>query len=88
MILEGLAAGCSVVASAVGGAPSLVGEFGRLLPPSDAAALGTALEAAVRDDEPTRERAMQAAARFDWSVVGPKLVGATLTVPLTVPRAR
>jgi glycosyltransferase involved in cell wall biosynthesis len=62
-ILEAMAAGLPVVASAVGGVPELVvdGETGLLVPPDDVAALAAALERLVR--EPERRRRMGDAGR-------------------------
>jgi sugar transferase (PEP-CTERM/EpsH1 system associated) len=50
-ILEAMASGLAVVATAVGGNPELVidGECGRLVPPSDPAAMARALAAYVHD---------------------------------------
>ena len=62
-IIEAMAAGLPVVASAVGGVPELVvdGETGILVPPRDPEALAAALAALVTDRE--RCRTMGAAAR-------------------------
>jgi glycosyltransferase involved in cell wall biosynthesis len=45
IVLEALAAGCPIVATAVGGVPSAVrdGDTGRLVPPRDPAALADAI---------------------------------------------
>jgi len=62
-ILEAMAAGCPVVATAVGGNPELVreGETGFLTPPGDAAALAGRIERLLEDDGLRAE--MGAAAR-------------------------
>ena len=62
-IVEAMAAGRPVVATAVGGVPDAVveGETGFLVPPSQPEPLANALEALLRD--PTRREAMGAAAR-------------------------
>jgi glycosyltransferase involved in cell wall biosynthesis len=62
-IVEAMAAGRPVVATAVGGVPDAVveGETGFLVPPSQPEPLASALEALLRD--PTRREAMGAAAR-------------------------
>jgi glycosyltransferase involved in cell wall biosynthesis len=87
VVLEGLAAGCAVVASAVGGIGELLGDAGWLLPPGNAEALATALREAGDDQGPEpaprakmRTRALLRAHRFDWSVVAPQILGA-LTAP-------
>ncbi|MBK7189436.1 MAG: glycosyltransferase [bacterium] len=70
-ILEYMAHGLPVVATAVGGTPELIGpENGLLVPPSDPAALASALRQLV--DDPVRRRAMGDAAAsriratFSW----------------------
>jgi glycosyltransferase involved in cell wall biosynthesis len=62
-ILEAMACGRPVIASAVGGVPEQVvdGETGLLVPPRDATALGEALITLLRD--PDRRRAFGAAGR-------------------------
>jgi glycosyltransferase involved in cell wall biosynthesis len=62
-ILEAMAAGLPVVASAVGGIPEVVvdGETGLLVPPRDAAALAEALRRLL--DDPELRRQMGAAGR-------------------------
>lgn len=61
VVLEALAAGLPVVATAVGGVPELIhdGENGWLAPPADAAGLASALAAALADPG---ERARRGAA--------------------------
>ena len=63
VVLEAMAMGCPVVATAIGGPLSIVaqGETGFLVPPGDAAALADKLEVLLRDAE-LRER-MAAAGR-------------------------
>ncbi|HSH03965.1 MAG TPA: glycosyltransferase [Anaerolineae bacterium] len=63
VVLEGMAAGLPVVATAVGGTPELVvdGETGMLVPAREAAPLAAALLALTRDGE--RRRAWGAAGR-------------------------
>lgn len=60
-ILEAMAAGLPVVASAVGGVPELVGDAGVLVPPRDEDALAAALAELLADGE--RRRTLGAAAR-------------------------
>ena len=63
-VLEAMAAGLPVVASAVGGVPELVrdGETGALVPPGDSAALASALRTIVADPA-LRERLGEAGRR-------------------------
>jgi glycosyltransferase involved in cell wall biosynthesis len=58
-LIEALAAGRPVVATAVGGTPDLLqqGSFGTLVPAGDAEALARAIEAALDDAAPARARA-------------------------------
>lgn len=64
-LLEAMAAGCPVVASAADGSRELVedGESGWLTPVGDAAALATAIGAALGDREEARRRGAKARAR-------------------------
>lgn len=76
VVLEALAAGAKVVASDVGGVADLLGDAGWCLPPGDVAAWQAGLAQALqtRDDAHPR-RAMAQAARFDWSLTAPRIVG-------------
>lgn len=80
--LEGMAAGCLVVASDTGGLPSMVedGVTGLLVPPGDPAALAERLAwaAAQRDaaDEIARRGPARVAERFAWPIVGRTIVAA------------
>jgi glycosyltransferase involved in cell wall biosynthesis len=62
-ILEAMASGVCVVATAVGGTPELLGQgrFGVLVPPDDPPALAAAMAGLLRD--PRRRRTLAAAAR-------------------------
>ncbi len=62
-LLEGMALGRAIVASAVGGIPEMLedGVSGCLVPPSDAPALAAAIAALLRD--PARRTRVGAAAR-------------------------
>jgi glycosyltransferase involved in cell wall biosynthesis len=75
VLLEALARGRPVVASAVGGVPEVVtdGEHGRLVPAGDAGALAAALEALVRDPEEAacmgRRGAVRVRESYTWARV-------------------
>jgi glycosyltransferase involved in cell wall biosynthesis len=73
VLLEAMAAGTPIVASAVGGVPDVLdgGRAGRLVPYGDAAALVTALSAVIDDTTETERLRAVASERvrgFDWSV--------------------
>jgi glycosyltransferase involved in cell wall biosynthesis len=67
VVLEAMAAGCPVVASAVGGLPDVIEDrvSGRLVPPADPAALAFALADLLSSDEERSALAVAARARFD-----------------------
>ena len=72
VLLEAMAAGTPVVATAVGGVPDVLdeGRAGRLVPFGDPGALANALRSVVHDPDSTRERLRVASERvrsFDWS---------------------
>jgi phosphatidylinositol alpha-mannosyltransferase len=70
--LEGMAAGCAVIASDLPAFRQLVGDAGVLVPIGDAGALAAALVTLVREPGWARrlgEMAQQAAARYDWTAV-------------------
>lgn len=75
VLCEALAAGCPVVASAVGGVAETLGECGRLCPPGDPQALALALREALAPPwlDAARAAAPLRARRFDWSVIGPRI---------------
>jgi glycosyltransferase involved in cell wall biosynthesis len=76
-VLEGMAGGNAIVATAVGGVPDLIGESGgRLVPPRDPAALADALEALVAAPEDVREMGRHnagAVEQYTWERVIPRL---------------
>lgn len=71
--LEAMSLGIPVVASARGALPSLVGDAGLLIDPSDPCDLAGALNRVIGDDALARElaaRGRQRAERFSWSRTG------------------
>ena len=73
VLLEAMAAGTPIVATAVGGVPDVLdgGRVGRLVPYGDSVALAGALRSVVEDPEETRRLRTAASERvraFDWSV--------------------
>jgi glycosyltransferase involved in cell wall biosynthesis len=71
VVVEALASGTPVVATAVGGVPAATGEeeAARLVPPGDATALADAIAATAHDREGTRRRAEAGLARARrWSM--------------------
>lgn len=81
-LLEAMAAGCPVIASAVGGSPELIEHecTGLLFPPDDTAALAACLARMARD-QPLRSRLSQAARAHVMRTYGiPVLAAATAAV--------
>lgn len=79
-VMEALAAGCPVIASAIGGLPQLVQGAGLLVPPDDVQSLQDALQ---RVREPTwrhqcQQQALLLAPQLDWETLGPRLLGPQL----------
>ncbi len=70
VLVEGMAAGCTVVASDLDAFRAVAGGEARFVPPGDSGALAAALISALRLPVPP-DRPRRAAARFDWSVIGP-----------------
>ena len=70
--LEGMAAGCAVVASDLPAFRAVVGDAGVLVPPGDARALASAIVTLLREPGWARrygDAAQRAAIRYDWSRV-------------------
>lgn len=63
MIIEAFAAGVPVIASDSGEIPFVVGDAGRVVPESDAAAYAEAITALLRDDTARQELAHRGLAR-------------------------
>ena len=78
VLLEALAAGCPIVATAVGGVTELVGDAGLIVPPADPVALTAALRHALFTPgwaAACTARAHRRAAQFDWDTLAPRLLG-------------
>jgi len=88
VILEGLAVGCAVLASAVGGIPELLGDAGTLVPPGRPQELSQALAAAMLDTSQAAVLLRRAhARRYDWSAVAPRILGPDFAPELSRCRA-
>lgn len=86
VILEGLAAGLPVVASAVGGIPALLGAAGWLVSPGDPSSLAQAIREALRAEKAAVARVAQAqAALFDWARLAPQILGPFWGLPSRQP---
>lgn len=81
VLLEALAAGCPIVATAVGGVAEVVGDAGLIVPPDDPAALAAALKQVLFDPGAAAalgHRARARAASYDWAAIAPRLLGPQL----------
>lgn len=87
VLLEALAAGCPIVASAVGGAAELLADAGLLVPADEPAALTAALRQLLYTPgvaAACSARGRARAAQFDWEVLAPRLLGRPLGCPAEV----
>ena len=66
-ILEAMRAGCAIVSTAVGGIPEILrdGVEGKLVPPRDVAALSSAMDGLLSDEQESRRLGQGARARFE-----------------------
>jgi glycogen synthase len=77
VLLEAMAAGLPVVASAVGGIPDALGAAGRLVPPHDPAALAAAVDEVLDDPALAADlgnAARRRAAAFSWDVLAGRVL--------------
>ena len=91
VLLEALAAGCPIVASAVGGAAELLGDAGLLVPADEPTALTAALRQLLYAPgvaAACSARARARAAQFDWEVLAPRLLGQPFGCPAPLSPAR
>ena len=87
-LLEAMAYGVPVIATAIPGVPELVGRAGRIVPPADPAALAHAIRA-LADPEVRAEAAEAARVRattFSWSAIGERLEAVLAEVGARAPR--
>ena len=64
-----------LVASRVGGLPTLVGDAATLVPPGDASQLAAAIAAVLAAPDPQRvARGRRIAETHDWGHIGPRLL--------------
>jgi glycogen synthase len=78
VLLEGMQAGVPIVASRTGGIPDAVGRAAELVPPGDPAALAAAIDRVLADPlraAAMRARGLQRARRYDWAVLGERILG-------------
>lgn len=93
VLLEALAAGSPIVATAVGGVAELVGDAGLVVPPDDPAALAAALQQILFIPgvaAALSQKARARAAAYDWEAIAPRLLGPQLAraASYTAPQAR
>jgi glycogen synthase len=77
VLLEAMAAGLPVVASAVGGIPDALGDAGRLVRPGDPAALAAAVDEVLDDPDLAAELGQTArwrAAAYSWEVLAGRVL--------------
>ena len=81
VLLEALAAGCPIVAAAVGGVTELVGDAGLTVPPDDPAALAAALRQILFAPGVAPllgQKARARSAAYDWEAIAPRILGPQL----------
>ena len=81
VLLEALAAGCPIVATAVGGVTELVGDAGFIVPPDEPAALAAALRRILFEPGVAPllgQKARARSAAYDWAAIAPRILGPQL----------
>lgn len=87
-LVEGMAAGCAVVGSAVPGVQELIadGHTGRLVPPRDPAALAAAIEALLRDPAAAAQLGAQARQQAQLAFSRERMTADYESLLLSLPR--